>query len=227
MNLSPALDFMRHGVEIQRNVLSGKDIQFVVSDISLESETLRRRGIRNLEKKFPSIARLAAHPVLLETVKKLLGGTPRLVRALFFDKTPEKNWAVGWHQDRTVTLNKKAPLDGWGQWSVKEGVCHAQPPCSVLDRMLTIRLHVDPADEASGCLQVIPGTHRSGILRQSAIDRIVERSSASACVVSAGDAVIMRPHVLHSSGKSLGQLHRRVIHLEYSDYSLPEGIHWA
>jgi len=37
----------------------------------------------------------------------------------------------------------------------------------------------------------------------------------------------MRPHVLHSSGKLVRHAHRRVVHLEYSDYVLPQGIHWA
>ncbi len=35
-----------------------------------------------------------------------------------------------------------------------------------LDDMLTIRLHVDDADEEGGCLHVIPGSHALGILTQ-------------------------------------------------------------
>lgn len=221
------MDFPTHGVEIRKALMSERDIRLVIADISLESKTLRSGGIRNLEKRFASIAKLAADPMLLGVAEKLLGGSPRLVRALFFDKTPEKNWSVAWHQDRSVTLNKRVDMDGWGAWSVKEGVCHVQPPCSVLNRMLAIRLHMDPADETSGCLQVIPCTHRHGILEQDAIDRIVESNRAIACIVSAGDAVIMRPHVVHSSRKSIRQAHRRVVHMEYSDYELPQGIHWA
>jgi ectoine hydroxylase-related dioxygenase (phytanoyl-CoA dioxygenase family) len=140
------------------------------------------------------------------------------VRAIFFDKTPTRNWAVPWHQDKTVTLNRKVTMDGWGPWSEKDGVCHVQPPCSVLDRMLAIRLHVDPCDEESGCLRVIPGSHRSGILKPRDVARMVATNDAVPCVAAAGDAVIMRPHVLHSSRRSVRQIHRRVIHLEYSDY---------
>jgi hypothetical protein len=221
------LDFHQRGVEIRRAVLSEDDIQSVVSEVSLNSEKIRRGGIRNLDKKFASIARLSHDSKILGLAGELLGGSPQLVRALFFDKTPEKNWFVTWHQDRTVALNKKAEFDGWGPWSIKEDVWHVQPPQAVLDRMLTIRLHLDPADEHSGCLKVIPGTHRLGILEPEAIDRIVRSNTALPCVVSAGDAVVMRPHVLHSSAKSLRQPHRRVVHLEYSDYELPPGLHWA
>ena len=89
-----ALDFDEHGVEVRRAVLSPYDIQSVVSEVSLDSETIRRGGIRNLDKKFASIARLAEDPNILCLAEALLGGSPHLVRALFFDKTPEKNWFV-------------------------------------------------------------------------------------------------------------------------------------
>ena len=222
-----ALVFHEHGVEIRRSVLSLDDIQSVVSEVSLDSEKIRRGGIRNLDKKFASIACLSRNSTILDLAGKLLGGAPHLVRALFFDKTPEQNWFVPWHQDRTVALNEKAELDGWGLWSIKEDVWHVQPPQAILNRMLTLRLHLDPADEESGCLKVIPGTHRFGILQQAAIDGIVRSHTALPCVVSAGDAVVMRPHVLHSSAKSIRQSHRRVVHLEYSDYELPPHLHWA
>jgi ectoine hydroxylase-related dioxygenase (phytanoyl-CoA dioxygenase family) len=93
--------------------------------------------------------------------------------------------------------------------------------------MLAIRLHIDPCDEENGCLRVIPGSHRSGILKAREIERVVETSDAVPCIAAAGDAVIMRPHVLHSSRRSVSPSHRRVIHLEYSDYELPSGIRWA
>jgi ectoine hydroxylase-related dioxygenase (phytanoyl-CoA dioxygenase family) len=215
------------GVEIQPAVLAHDDIQSVIAEVSLDSEKLRSGGIRNLEKKFVSIARLTVAPQVLEIAARRLVRPPRLVRALFFDKTPQKNWFVAWHQDKTVTLSRKTDIDGWRAWSLKERVWHVQPPCAVLERMLTIRLHLDPADDTSGCLKVIPESHRFGVLKQQSIDRIVASNDARACVVCAGDAVIMRPHVLHSSARSIGQPHRRVVHLEYSDYDLPAGIDWA
>lgn len=221
------LNFSKHGVEIRKQLLAQRDIRFVAADISLESDILRSGGIRNLEKKFASIARLAGDPMLLGIANDLLGGPSKLVRVLFFDKTPERNWAVAWHQDKTVTLNKKIDMEGWGPWSVKEGVCHVQPPCAVLDRMLTVRLHVDPTDETNGCLRVIPGSHRSGILKQEEIDRWVKSHRVVSCAVSAGDAVVLKPHVLHSSRRTLSRAHRRVVHLDYSDYELPEGVCWA
>jgi ectoine hydroxylase-related dioxygenase (phytanoyl-CoA dioxygenase family) len=220
-------EFASDGVEIRRGVLLPAEILAVKSDISLDNEKLQRSGIRNLEKRFESIARLATSPTVVSIAKSRLGATPCLVRALFFDKTPERNWSVPWHQDKTVTLSKRADMAGWGPWSLKDGVCHVQAPCEVLNQMITIRLHIDPANETSGCLKVIAGSHRLGLVKQEAIAAVVARAAPVACVVAAGDAVIMRPHILHSSGKSTGSAHRRVVHLEYSSFMLPDGVCWA
>lgn len=222
-----ALNFNNDGIEMRKALLSARDVELVKSDIDLESVKLKIYGVRNLEKRFSSISMLVCNEKLLTIAKQLLGGQVNLVRALFFDKTPEKNWFVTWHQDKTVTLNKQTVLEGWGPWSIKDGVCHVQPPVSVLNSMVTFRIHLDPSDEENGCLKVIPGTHKHGILRQTKIDEIVGSEVAVPCVVEAGDAIIMRPHILHSSSKSKQPSHRRVVHIEYSCYALPEGIGWA
>ena len=222
-----ALEFEQDGVEIRKAVLSGEIIEFVKSDIDLESAKLRKYGVRNLEKRFDSIFTLASSANLLSIAGRLLEARASLVRALFFDKTAGKNWFVTWHQDKTVTLNRQMDVEGWGPWSFKDGVHHVQPPLPVLNKMIALRLHIDPADEENGCLKVIPGSHEYGVLKQSEIEAIVTRSTAVPCVVEAGDAVIMRPHILHSSSKAKRPIHRRVVHLEYSSYELPDGISWA
>jgi ectoine hydroxylase-related dioxygenase (phytanoyl-CoA dioxygenase family) len=202
-------------------------MEAIKAEVSVDHEILRRTGIRNLEKKFASIARVAAEPSVLSMAEDSLGSEARLVRALFFDKTPERNWSVGWHQDRTVALSRRVELSGWGPWTRKEGVDHVQPPREVLEQMVTIRVHVDAADEADGCLFVIPGSQKLGILKKREINQVVAVSTPRACVVGAGDALVIRPLILHSSLKSRRPAHRRVVHLEYSSYELPAGIAWA
>lgn len=219
--------FAADGVEIRPAVLSPEEMDAIKAEVSVDHEILRRTGIRNLEKKFGSIAQVAAAPSVLSLAASRLPGTPRLVRALFFDKTPERNWFVAWHQDRTVSLNRRVEIPGWEQWTLKDGVQHVQPPTAVLEQMVTIRLHVDDADEEGGCLNVIPGSHRFGVLAPEEIDRTVQASTPRACVVAAGDAVIMRPLLLHSSSKSRRNAPRRVVHLEYSSYELPLDVSWA
>ena len=221
------LDFQNDGWELARELLSGEEIEDINADIDLENENLRKYGIRNLEKRFKSIGRLTKDSRLLNLADQFLGQKARFVRALFFDKTPEKNWLVTWHQDRTVTLNKQFDAVDWGPWSVKDSVCHVQPPLEVLESMLTIRLHLDSADNNNGCLEVIPGSHKLGLLDHSAIIECVKSGPATHCVVSAGDAVLMRPLLLHRSRKAQRPSHRRVVHLDFSSFELPNGISWA
>jgi ectoine hydroxylase-related dioxygenase (phytanoyl-CoA dioxygenase family) len=224
---SLAEGFATDGVEIRPAVLNAAEIEAIKAEVSVDHEILRRTGVRNLEKKFRSIAQVAANPSVLSIAASLLGRPPHLVRALFFDKTPARNWFVAWHQDRTVALNRRIEMPGWGTWTQKDGVHHAQPPVAVLEQMVTIRLHFDDADEEGGCLRVIPGSHRFGILRQDEIDEVVAVSTPRACKVDAGDAVIMSPLLLHSSRKSRRLAHRRVVHLDYSSHELPSGVSWV
>jgi phytanoyl-CoA dioxygenase PhyH len=221
------LQFFTDGVEILTGILCQDDAEAIKRDISLGCEKLRLYGIRNLEKKFSSIGRLAHSPHIVALACQYLGKTPRLVRALYFDKTAANNWFVAWHQDKTVTLSEQRQMPGWGPWTCKEGVHHVQPPCAVLDEMVTIRLHIDATDETSGCLRVMPRSHCTGLLQQAEIDRWVARHPAIPCIAAPGDAIIMRPHVLHSSGKTRSTAHRRVVHLEYTSYDLPPGLDWA
>ena len=227
MHLPDGTLYHKPYVELMEEMIRSNEIDAITAEVSVDHESMRRTGIRNLEKKFESIARVAAAPAVLSIAASFLGKTPRLVRALFFDKTPERNWFVSWHQDRTVALNRRVELPAWGPWTSKDGVDHVQPPLEVLNQMVTIRLHVDDADEEGGCLRVIPGSHRLGILTQDEIDHTVAAAMPKACVVCKGDAVIMRPLILHSSAKSRRLSHRRVVHLEYSGYELPPGLSWA
>ena len=220
-------EFRKDGVEIRRALLSRDTVESVRSDIDRGHSGCCDYAIRNLEKKFESIANLVSGHRLVSLATSLLGGKASLVRALFFDKTPDRNWLVAWHQDKTVTLNAPADLPGWGAWRLKDGVHHAQVPESVLNRMLAIRVHLDSADESNGCLEVIPRSHEHGVLEQREIAELVGNSRVFPCVVDAGDAVIMRPHLLHRSRKSSQPGRRRVVHLEFSDFELPTGSCWA
>ena len=57
--------FATDGVEIRPAVLSTEEIESVKTEVSVDHEIMRRTGIRNLEKKFESIARIAAAPPVL------------------------------------------------------------------------------------------------------------------------------------------------------------------
>jgi hypothetical protein len=174
----------------------------------------------------PAVAALARSAPLLDLVRPQVEGEPFPVRAIYFDKTPEANWGVVWHQDLTLALAARVEVPGYGPWTVKDGLPHVQPPAEVLAGMLTLRLHLDDADEGNGALRVIPGSHREGRLDAVAIEAWRARGPEVLCAAAAGDVLLMRPLLLHASGKSAGARHRRVLHLEYACGALPGGLCW-
>jgi len=106
-------------------------------------------------------------------------------------------------------------------------VPHVQPPEEILEQMLTVRLHLDPADETNGALWVSPGSHRLGRLRAGDAAAVAKCNGKHLCVVAAGDALLMRPLILHASHKATSSVPRRVIHLEFAGTSLPPSMAWA
>jgi Phytanoyl-CoA dioxygenase (PhyH) len=181
-----------------------------------------RRGILEL----PLMANLSCSDRCLALVRPYFSGEPRPVRAIYFDKGPEINWLVAWHQDLTIAVRTKSDVPGYGPWSLKEGVPHVQPPVHLLEQMLTVRLHLDDCDESNGALRVIPGSHRLDRLSAEAIRRLTYQQRATTCCVAAGDALLMRPLLLHSSGRSRTAGHRRVVHIEYASFALPNELQW-
>jgi ectoine hydroxylase-related dioxygenase (phytanoyl-CoA dioxygenase family) len=216
-----------NGFEITRNLMSLEWIDHILHDIEQTALDIDVTGIRHIDKKLPSVSAYLASAEFAENAKSYLTSEHRLVRAILFNKTPDTNWYVTWHQDKTVSVSDKFDSPEWKNWSLKENVLHVQPPLAVLETMVTIRIHLDHASQDNGCLKVIPGSHRYGLLSQDQITEIVSRERPVYCEASAGDALIIRPHLLHASSKSVEPSQRRVLHLEFSDWILPAGICWA
>lgn len=181
-----------------------------------------RRGLLSS----PTVATLSHSDQLLDLIRPHLPTEPVPVRAIYFDKSPDANWLVSWHQDMTLALQHRAEANGFGPWSVKDGVPHVQPPVELLEKMLTIRLHLDDADETNGALRVLPGSHRLGRLSSEKIKQLRSQQSDFLCALSAGDAMLMRPLLLHASGRSSSERHRRVLHIEYAGFALPAELQW-
>jgi hypothetical protein len=174
------------------------------------------------------IRALARSNALLQIVTPIVGERARAVRGIFFDKTPGANWPVPWHQDLSVAVSERREIDGWSAWSSKNGVVHAQPPVAVLERMLTVRLHLDDCGPKNGPLKVRPGTHRAGRLARETIEVMRSETDEHYCCLRAGDGLFMRPLLLHASSPAANPSHRRVIHLEYApDGVLPDALNWA
>jgi ectoine hydroxylase-related dioxygenase (phytanoyl-CoA dioxygenase family) len=183
-------------------------------------------GIRNLLNIAPFVAELADSAQLRSVVGPIAGKDAEVVRGIFFDKTPEANWKVAWHQDLTISVRDRKELVGFRCWTQKAGITHVQPPAFVLEKVLTLRLHLDETTEESGALRVLPGSHARGRLSSADIEKLKHEIQPVSCPVKKGGALAMRPLLLHSSSVSSASSHRRVIHLEFSSIQLPGGLEW-
>jgi len=221
------MEFEELGFAVLAELLAPDEAQALLFDLGKLTIEPLRGGIRRIERTVPKVMAIANSPPLLATARRYLTGPPQLVRTIYFDKSPSNNWFVTWHQDKTVAVSRRFEMEGWGPWSLKAGAWHVQPPLTVLEDMLTIRIHLDSATTANGCLKVIPGSHRIGLLPADKIQEQINDRPAVYCEVPAGGAVIMRPHLLHASEKAVAPFPRRVLHFEYSSYPLPEGVTWS
>jgi len=129
---------------------------------SADGDGVRRRenvyAIRNLLEAVPAVRELARSPGVRALVEPVLGAGAFAVRGILFDKTPDANWKVAWHQDLTIAVRGRREVEGFGPWSEKAGVVHVQPPAAVLERMVTVRLSLDPCGPENGPVCVIPGS---------------------------------------------------------------------
>lgn len=152
----------------------------------------------------------------------------KIVRTIFFNKTQKTNWLVPWHQDLTVALKEKKKHPDFKNWTLKKSIPHAEAPISLLEKMITLRIFLDPADEKNGGLWVLPKSHRFGRVKQNQIEKIIERSPKEICFVGErGTGYLFSPLILHRSGKSISDKPRRVLQIEMAQKGiLPKPLEW-
>lgn len=194
---------------------------------ALPRDAASRGGLRGLMSKSAAIRRLAGVGALPGLARSVLGPDARPVKATLFEKSESANWQVPLHQDLTIAVERRIETEGFGPWSIKDGVVHVQPPALVLEKMVAIRVHLDDTDEANGALRVVPGSHRSGRLTPEAVREVRTRCGEVLCPVPAGGAMVMAPLLLHASSKTHPGRRRRVVHVEYSAVDLPGDLAWA
>jgi ectoine hydroxylase-related dioxygenase (phytanoyl-CoA dioxygenase family) len=197
----------------------------------LDTSNSIRRGnqvyaIRNLLDVLPAVRELANSRNVRDLVEPLLGTRCFVVKATLFDKRPEANWTVPFHQDLSIAVQEKSDAKGFGPWSEKKGVLHVQPPVEILEGMLALRLHLDDCDESNAPLRVIPGSHLHGRMNDAEIDEWTSTHPSVCCTVARGGVLVMRPLLLHASSPARSPARRRVIHLEFAAEKLPEGLQW-
>ena len=224
----PFIDSLRtDGYVILPAVFNASEIDALTVDLAAalaqpahDAESIRDRagnvyGGRNLLALCAAVREIWRRPSLTDLLAETLGPNCGLVRALFFDKPPERTWSLPWHKDLTIAVrDNRRPSSHFTKPTIKAGVPHVEAPRDILENMLTLRIHLDAVTDENGPLQVIAGSHRDGLDSEaSATD-----SSIRTMIVERGDVLALRPLLTHNSLTSRPgtHRHRRILHLEFA-----------
>lgn len=215
----------RDGFESVERVLSHEELEELRRAVA-ELPSRLRGGVRNLLRNSETVAAMANSGSVKALADAALGAEAFPVRALLFDKVPEANWKVPWHQDTAIAAAERVETPGFIGWSVKDGVTHVHPPVEILERMVALRIHLDDCGLDNGPLRVLPGSHCHGKLNEAQIEHWRQATAEVICSAAQGDVLVLRPLLLHASSLAKLPSHRRVIHLEYASDALPNGMRW-
>jgi len=220
--MSKVLYLATDGFTLVRSLLSDAECEDVAR--SLGAADTRGAGSRRLldEAWCAELAgKVMAHP----DVRAALPARPRAVQCTFFEKSAAKNWLVPIHQDLSIPVSGRVDHADLSGWSEKEGATFVQAPEHVLEQMLAVRVHVDDCSPEDGPLRMVPGSHARGRI-EPAEAAIAGRTSGVVVPAKRGDALLMRPLVLHASSKSSGSSRRRVLHFVFGPEVLPYELTW-
>lgn len=225
--------FETDGFFVLKRALNEKSVLDLITDLSqikpqqnASRKTEAIYGVRDLLNLSNSIREFSQSTCVRKIAESILGEKAKVVRAIYFDKTADANWKVPWHQDLTIAVRKKRETKGFSAWTMKAGIQHVQPPISILENMLTLRFHLDDADESNGALKIVPESHLKGRLSAEQIEVEYRNNTVKLCRVQKGDCLLMRPLIIHSSSAGTDPKNRRVIHFEFSADKLPNNLEW-
>lgn len=220
------------GYSVVSDIYSVEEIKAIVSCIEqadsdglsfLKSKDLF--AVRQLLTNVPALKPLLFNSRLLQLITELFGGDKYFItKAIYFDKPSGSNWFVSYHQDLSVSVDRKLDIKGYENWTVKKEQYGVQPPVQILENTVTVRVHLDDTDENNGALKVIPQSHLNGIVRTDS--PTLQKDNEAFCKVSQGGVMLMKPLTFHASNKTVDKRRRRVIHLELNRYQLEEPLKW-
>lgn len=217
------LTFQHDGAQLFCQALTSDrlhELKTALSHLPPDHAGLRLRGVEGLA------PFLAARGHIGRYAASVLGESCRPVRAILFDKTAATNWALGWHQDRTIAVKERIPVDGFDTWSIKSGMQHVEPPIALLSDMVTLRVHIDPVPAGNAPLLIAPGSHKLGRIPEDEVGDVVQRCGTVACLADAGDIWLYATPILHASDAATAPMHRRVLQVDFAVSDLPGGLEW-
>lgn len=223
------------GFAIINNFYSDNEMEQIVSEIekvthnSNDNSTFRKSddlfAIRQFHKEIPETLSYIFNDKLKEIIRTNFGKNYFITKSIYFDKPEKSNWFVAYHQDLTISVNKKVEIENFENWTIKQNQFAVQPPKEILENIFTIRIHIDKTTKDNGALKVLNASHKKGICRIENIE--FENEIETICEVEKGGIMIMKPLLFHASNKTTNNERRRVIHIEFSNKILPSELEWS
>lgn len=145
---------------------------------------------------------LVRHPLFMNICARLYGAHApvSLFRAMIMNKPAGQGTHLPWHQD------------GGDVWALDR------------DPLVTVWVALDPATRTNGCVEVIPGSHRLGLLSAhgstltaSDVQQHCPAEQALPLELEAGHAVLMHNWLIHRSGVNASNQPRRAFTACYMD----------
>jgi phytanoyl-CoA hydroxylase len=143
----------------------------------------------------------ATHRRLLDSVEDLLGPNIQLYYSMLMMKPPREGFSAPWHQDMAFFPHDRTDL-------------------------LACQVYIDDSTMENGCIHVVPGSHKLGLLnhyKDGRFSGIVQGDVSGfdaqqvAAPVKAGGALFWHALTLHSSKANTSDKPRRALVLEYKD----------
>jgi hypothetical protein len=219
----PEMTYEHDGAQRVPSALSAAalaNLKSTLTEVPPGQAGIRLHGIAGLTPFLTAAAPIGA------VAASVLGPACRPVRAILFDKSAATNWALPWHQDRTIAVKERVDVEGFGPWTVKGGLLHVAPPFEVLAAMVTLRVHLDPVSATNAPLLIAPRSHLAGRISGENIHQVVAQCGTVACLADAGDIWLYATPILHASEAALEPRHRRVLQVDFAIGDLPGGLQW-
>ena len=186
------------GMPMQRDTTTGEYGKLPTRTFEESERTLAYRRIDDLQLD-PLFLGYMQHPVFREITEALIGPNVSIFRAMFMNKPAEHGTHLPWHQDVGI---------GWGLDSNPE---------------VTVWTALDAATIENGCMQVVPGSHKHGVINEmhfpSEADqaRYAREEDRIHMEAEAGEAILLNNLLLHRSARNPTGKPRRAISIAYMD----------
>lgn len=214
--------FAAEGFVLVPEVLSGPECAAIAGRIHLRDGAAGTRSLLAEAWCGPLARRLASHPILA----RIIPAGHVAVQCTWFEKSASRNWLVPVHQDLSVPVAAWTDAPGLRGWSEKEGELFVQPPVSLLEMLIAVRLHLDPCQSVDGPLRVVPASHTGGVIDEATAAQMRRARGEVVCEAATGSALVLRPLLLHASSKSSGSSRRRVLQFLFGPREPGQGLRW-